>query len=676
MWCIENLQPDGAVNADALSRGLRLHIAQPRGALLTTVVQIAGEQRAYLSLHRCAQCHLDRCTPGCRVDLLRRVLRAGVPHARLRYVPDGLIQRSYSRWYRAWPTGIAQVIDAEILQHWPRDARLTLQWQQRRWPTAALCVGAVLGVGMDGPDARPILGALGWRAVDVSRAGRFYTGQPRWQSWPYPAEWRRNPTLLLPKPHHPRTPDGAQAVPQPADTVVRHQHATWIAKTIEEAGARVEFLDLHGDGWTASVAATTAEGGDPRPLIEAATLPGTALDLVDLATSTVTLDRSQPASVNVLPPVLSLGTRPNGHTRWRPISPRHHLIVSGPTLPGVVSGLIEPLVDGRTDVRIGVLDLSGDGLIAQLLASVPYRVPTVQRNDVQELLASLASTNDLKTPGFVVLYAESSAVCEPAVNALLRATAYLRFSIVVVMPDEQQLPASIKGRVPIIRIRDDQAEWTAPFGDWKWAQPTILRLPWRDPARPWPKPFAVSSGGALLLPEDFWSIPDHLRQVLLGDVDAPESTMGGRADMGVADSDAAGTEHALSSEEALAADDTAPRPIRFDHAGKLVIDDMLLAYVLRWVEEHDHGEGVSFKTLQSGLELLNRAVTDQLMSALTERDFVAERLPRQGWFRLITVREAVSLGRLVDDSCLADDGAGAPTAPVLNTVPPGAHDES
>ena len=664
MWCIENLEPDVAVNADALSHGLRLHIAQPGGALLTTVVQIAGEQRAYLSLRRCAQCHLDRCTPGCRVDLLRRVLRASVPHARLRYVPDGLIQRPYTRWYRAWPTGMAQVIDAEMLQHWPRDARLTLHWQQRRWPRAALCVGAVLGVGTDGPDARPILSALGWRAVDVSRAARLYVGQPRWQRWPYPAEWRQRPGLLFPKQHLPR-PDRTQAAPQPADTIVRHQHATWIAKTLEEAGARVEFLDLHGDGWTASVAATTAEGSDPRPLIEAATLPGTALELVDLATSTVTLDRSQPASVNVLPPVLSLGTRPNGHTRWLPISPRHHLIVSGPTLPGVICGLIAPLVDGRTDVRIGVLDLSDDGLIAQLLASVPYRVPTVQRDDVQELLASLASTNNLKTPGFVVLYAESTAACEAAVNALLRATAYLQFSIVVVMPDEQQLPASIKGRVPIIRIRDDQAEWTAPFGDWKWAQPTILRLPWRDPAQPWPKPLGISTPGALLLAEDFWSIPDHLHQVLLGD----------RVDVGVADNDIVGLEDALFGEEAPIADDAASGPIRFDHAERLVIDDALLAHVLRWAEEQDGGEGVSFKTLQSGLGLPNRVVTEQLMTALTERNFIAERLPRQGWFRLTTVHDAISSGRL-EAACFIGARAGSSAEPDLDTVQLGEHDES
>ncbi len=87
--------PDTLRHAGLLADALRLHIEQADG-LSTLVVQIGERQQAYLQAEGCPRCHQERCVAGCRVQLLQRGLRAGLPTSSLRLVRDGLQARPYT----------------------------------------------------------------------------------------------------------------------------------------------------------------------------------------------------------------------------------------------------------------------------------------------------------------------------------------------------------------------------------------------------------------------------------------------------------------------------------------------------------------------------------------------------------------------------------------------------
>src|ERR671932_731623 len=104
-----------------------LPISKPTPAGVTSLlVQIGEEQAAYVIQAGCSGCLIDRCVPGCRVDLLRRVLAVGYAESGLTLVRHGLIPRPYTRAVVAWPAGgRAQPLDASVLQGWAQ-ARLAL----------------------------------------------------------------------------------------------------------------------------------------------------------------------------------------------------------------------------------------------------------------------------------------------------------------------------------------------------------------------------------------------------------------------------------------------------------------------------------------------------------------------------------------------------------------------
>jgi hypothetical protein len=72
-WRLEGATTEFLPDAAGLAAGLRLHLAH--APLTSTLVQIGDPQRAYVALDGCGGCLRGRCEPGCRVELLRRLLR-------------------------------------------------------------------------------------------------------------------------------------------------------------------------------------------------------------------------------------------------------------------------------------------------------------------------------------------------------------------------------------------------------------------------------------------------------------------------------------------------------------------------------------------------------------------------------------------------------------------------
>ena len=195
LWNVQDATPDTFANAGAFAAALRQHLQYTPAGLISVLLQIGAEQSAYVLAAGCAGCALDSCVPGCRVDLLERVIGVGYAESHLRLVTRGLLPRPYTRVVLAWPTTTARPLEAGLLHPW-REARLTLHWRHRRRPRAVLTLGAVLAVGQDGPDPVPYLRTLRWRALPVRLAAALYMGQPRGTFWQ--ASWRQAPHLLLP----------------------------------------------------------------------------------------------------------------------------------------------------------------------------------------------------------------------------------------------------------------------------------------------------------------------------------------------------------------------------------------------------------------------------------------------------------------------------------------------
>jgi hypothetical protein len=200
LWRISNsswITADSIVDAPSLALGLRAHLLGDE--LCSAVVQIGPGQRGYLALHGCEGCAHSRCLPGCRVELMRRTLRATMGEGtQLTIVRRGLDPLGYQRFLWAWPLKRdAQPLSGEVLAGWPR-ARMVARWcaGQERWD-----VGAVIALGGEaaGPDVAPRLRECGWSTQPIPRL------LTRWASDPFGlllglhrGRWQGEPWLLLP----------------------------------------------------------------------------------------------------------------------------------------------------------------------------------------------------------------------------------------------------------------------------------------------------------------------------------------------------------------------------------------------------------------------------------------------------------------------------------------------
>jgi len=166
-----------------------------RHAPLTMVlVQVQGVQRAYIYGIGCAGCPRGRCEPGCIMQLLRRAMLASGAPVRLTPAPYGLARRPYTRVGFAFPRAKAQMLAGAVLERW-NEARLCLTW---RMAAGRLLAGALLAVGADGPAARPVLHAQGWRGFGLpTPIGQAIEQRPLLEvpcGWPVSA----GPHLLMP----------------------------------------------------------------------------------------------------------------------------------------------------------------------------------------------------------------------------------------------------------------------------------------------------------------------------------------------------------------------------------------------------------------------------------------------------------------------------------------------
>jgi hypothetical protein len=181
----------------ALGQGLRRHLAV--APLLSVLVRIGQREQAYVALEGCGGCAIDRCEPGCRVELLRRTVRSACgASGGLHRAPKGLAARPYARVVLARPRNGAQMLGGELLRAFD-DARLTLHWHMA--PKGPPRLGAALAVGTGGPHPAVALRECGWRAWPVPPAllplarKLFCSALPR--GLPVAGQWPGEPSLLL-----------------------------------------------------------------------------------------------------------------------------------------------------------------------------------------------------------------------------------------------------------------------------------------------------------------------------------------------------------------------------------------------------------------------------------------------------------------------------------------------
>ena len=123
LWKLQYASAETFGNAGTFADALRQHLRYTRAGLLSVLQQIDQEQSAYLMEVGCTGCTLGdpaggSCVPGCRVDLLRRVLSTGYAESALALVRRGLLERPYTRTAIAWPGARARPLDASVLQGW------------------------------------------------------------------------------------------------------------------------------------------------------------------------------------------------------------------------------------------------------------------------------------------------------------------------------------------------------------------------------------------------------------------------------------------------------------------------------------------------------------------------------------------------------------------------------
>lgn len=234
LWRINGASPDLALaDPEALPTGLRRHL---RTAWLTIcLVQIHTRQQVYVALAGCPGCAHDRCEAGCRVEALRRTLRAAAHPLSLGPVRRGLAERPYTRRAVAIPTRRARPLDPTMLQPWA-EARLTVTL--RPGPRGRLLAGATLHVGTDGPDPAAVLRQLGWRAWRGWRTDAAgLPSAPQLRVWAYPgAPWMPLPCVVAP------------ATPGPQEQAAAHEqpaaNAAWGPADTADPGVLAEHARL------------------------------------------------------------------------------------------------------------------------------------------------------------------------------------------------------------------------------------------------------------------------------------------------------------------------------------------------------------------------------------------------------------------------------------------------
>jgi hypothetical protein len=195
LWRLDGATDTTLVQPARLEQGLRLHLGHTE--LTTVLMQIGEQQQAYLSVGGCEGCAQGRCTPGCYVELLRRLLRVCFDACTLRPVMGGLAKRPYCRVALAWPTANAAPLADMSLSSWP-EARLSIHWRaaQRQIACAAL-----LAVGADGPDPAHALRSSGWKTWTLPKSlGPKLANNTLPSALPLPRVWSHAPALLWSRP--------------------------------------------------------------------------------------------------------------------------------------------------------------------------------------------------------------------------------------------------------------------------------------------------------------------------------------------------------------------------------------------------------------------------------------------------------------------------------------------
>jgi hypothetical protein len=194
LWRLDGATAATLVQPLRLEQGLRLHLQHTE--LTTILMQIGEQQQAYVSVGGCEGCVHSQCTPGCYVELLRRLLRACFDACILHPVAGGLAARPYRRAALAWPTAKAEPLADMSLASWP-EARLIVHW---RGSNRQIACAALLAVGEGGPEPAAAIRAAGWRAWALPRPLRLKLANiPLPPSLPFPRVWPHMPTLLWPR---------------------------------------------------------------------------------------------------------------------------------------------------------------------------------------------------------------------------------------------------------------------------------------------------------------------------------------------------------------------------------------------------------------------------------------------------------------------------------------------
>jgi hypothetical protein len=209
LWCLDGATDATLIQPLRLDQGLRLHLQHTE--LTTVLMQIGEQQQSYVAIQGCEGCAHGRCTPGCYVELLRRLLRVCFDAGTLRAVTGGLAKRPYRRVALAWPTAKAEPLARISLMSWP-EARLIVQW---RGTPRQISSAALLAVGADGPDPASALRVIGWQSWALPRAlGPKLANSASPPPLPFARAWPHAPALLWPQPAAP----GRHGRPQDAQS--------------------------------------------------------------------------------------------------------------------------------------------------------------------------------------------------------------------------------------------------------------------------------------------------------------------------------------------------------------------------------------------------------------------------------------------------------------------------
>jgi hypothetical protein len=222
-----------------LAQGLRLHLEHTE--LSTVLMQLGDQQQAYIGATGCEGCAHGRCTPGCYVELLRRLLRACFDASTLCAVAGGLARRPYRRVALAWPTAQTEPLTSLRLAAWP-DARLIVQW---RGSKRGIACAALLAVGADGPDPAAMLRAAHWQTwILPGWLGAKLANSASLSLLPFARGWAHAPALLWPH----ASDRGGQGVSAPLHGAVSDAHGaqdlgTLVSHPTAMASAIAEGLD-------------------------------------------------------------------------------------------------------------------------------------------------------------------------------------------------------------------------------------------------------------------------------------------------------------------------------------------------------------------------------------------------------------------------------------------------